>query len=39
LSRGFEVIAEREAKILNIIVEYYIKKGEPVGLRSLKIKI
>ncbi|WP_201328001.1 heat-inducible transcriptional repressor HrcA [Thermotomaculum hydrothermale] len=24
-------MSEREAKILNIIVEYYIKKGEPVG--------
>ena len=25
------MLTEREAKILNIIVEYYIKKGEPVG--------
>ena len=25
------MLAEREAKILNIIVEYYIKNGEPVG--------
>ena len=25
------MLAEREAKILNIIVEYYIRKGEPVG--------
>ena len=25
------MLTEREAKILNIIVEYYIKRGEPVG--------